>query len=453
MIRTSSLSLPKSRVLHALLMLVIVASSSFALLAADGDLDLTFGKEGKVRTDFLGASTDWALGVALQADGKMVAVGTAIDNTAAQFAVARYNRDGSLDATFGDGGKVLTLFRGSDLATAVAVQRNGKIVVAGISQSIDPLHPTGFAVACYNRDGSLDLRFGDGGKVLTEFPNAFTQARAMAIQADGKIVVVGQAVGPQGLSADVAIARYTAAGALDPSFGGDGTVIVDIDAIDDARAVVVPFDGRIVIAGSTRPLTSSDDLAVLRLNRDGSLDPTFGAGGIVRTDATGRQDLASSVMIQRNGKIVVAGWAVGDKFPGGSDVVLARYERNGSLDATFGTAGIALADIGARFDQVSSAALQADGRIVVGGASALGFTVSRYDADGSPDRTFGTDGVAEADFSTPDEHTFDSLTSLVIQPDGKIVAAGYTYHFFTTGDSDFALARFDANCSTGPGPR
>jgi uncharacterized delta-60 repeat protein len=137
---------------------------------------------------------------------------------------------------------------------------------------------------------------------------------------------------------------------------------------------------------------------VLRFDRHGSLDAGFGTGGIVRTDATGGQDLASGVMVQRNGKIVVAGWADGSaKLVGGADVVLARYNRNGSLDGTF-----------------------------------------------------GTDGIAQADFSTPDEFTSDALTSLAIQRDGQIVAAGFTFHFFTTGDTDFALLRFDANPSPRP---
>lgn len=452
MIRTPSLSHPKSRLLRAMLMLALIASSPYVLQAADGALDMTFGKEGKVRTDFLGGSYDVAFGVAVQADGKTVAVGTAVGPTP-QFALARYNRDGSLDATFGDGGKVVTAFRESDVAVAVAVQRNGKIVVAGTSMSVDSLqHPDAFAIARYNRDGSLDLTFGDGGKVLTEFPNAYSAARAMAIQADGRIVVVGQAVGPLGFSADVAVARYTVNGALDPSFGVTGTVTVDAGDIDDARAVVVPFDGRIVIAGSTRPLSSFEDFSVIRLNRDGSLDPTFGAGGIVRTDATGQQDTATAVMIQRNGKIVVAGSAYGEKSQAGSDVVLARYDRDGSLDPTFGTAGIAVADLGS-FDDVTAAALQADGKIVVGSSSGGLFTVSRYHTDGSADVTFGTNGIAQPDFATPDEDSFDSLTSLAIQPDGRIVVAGVTSNVFTTGEGNFALARLDANASTLPLPR
>jgi len=446
-IRTSSRS--TSFLATATLVLGAIASSPYVLRAAEGALDLCFGKEGKVETGFPGGYAS-AAGVAVQTDGRIVAVGGALGG----FAVARYNRDGSLDRDFGSEGRVLTTFRGSDTAAAVAVQRNGRIVVAGTSFTNDPLHPTGFAVARYNRDGSPDQTFGDGGQVITEFPNASTEARAMTIQADGRIVVTGQAIAPQGAGADIAVARYTTDGALDPAFGGDGTVTIDVEAIDDARAVAVPLDGRIVIAGTTRPLTAFEDVAVLRLNRDGSLDPTFGTGGIVRTDAAGRQDFASSVMILRNGKIVVAGFASGDKLPGGFDILLARYDRNGALDSTFGTGGIALADIGGGFDLITSAALQADGRILVGGPSVAGsFTVSRYNTDGSPDRTFGADGVAATTFSTPDEFVSDAMTSLAIQPDGRIVGAGFVWHFFTTGETNMALVRFDAHASAPPLPR
>jgi len=452
-IRTPSLSYLKSRVLRATLMLALIASSPYVLQAADGALDLTFGKEGKVRTDILDGSYDIAYAVTVQPDGKTVAVGTAV-SPMPQFAVARYNRDGSLDQTFGSGGKVLTAFRESDFALAVAVQRDGKIVVAGLSMAADSVqHPDAFAVARYNRDGSLDLTFGDGGKVLTEFPNAYTQARGIAIQADGKIVVVGQAVGVLAFTADIAVARYTVNGALDPSFAGTGIVTVSVGAIDDARAVVVPFDGRIVIAGSARDLMPfDDDVVVLRLNRNGSLDPSFGTGGIVRTDATGLSDAATSVMVQRNGKIVVAGSASGDKFSGWYDALLVRYNRDGSLDPTFGTAGIAVADL-AGSDDVSAAALQADGKIVVGSTSGALFTVARFHTDGSIDPTFGSNGVAQADFATPDEDPFDTLTALAIQPDGRIVAAGVTWNYFTTGESNFALARFEANASPLPLPR
>jgi uncharacterized delta-60 repeat protein len=157
-------------------------------------------------------------------------------------------------------------------------------------------------------------------------------------------------------------------------------------------------------------------------------------------------------MIQRNGKIVVAGSAYGEKSQGGSDVVLARYDRDGSLDPTFGTAGIAVADLGS-FDDVTAAALQTDGKIVVRSSSGGLFTVSRYHTDGSADVTFGTNGIAQPDFATPDEDPFDSLTSLAIQSDGRIVAAGVTSNVFTTGEGNFALARLDANASTLPLPR
>lgn len=447
MIRIRAFSRSTSVLATAILCLVLVPLS-YVLHAADGDLDTTFGKDGRVRTDFSGGSIEVALAVATQPDGKIVAAGVT-SGLSSEFGLARYNRDGSLDRTFGDGGKVRSTFRGWEIAFAVAIQPDGKIVAAGTSMTFDGVTPSAFIVARYNRDGSLDRRFGDEGKVITEFPDVYADARALAIQPDGKIVVVGQAVGPQGFTADVAIARYLPNGSLDPAFGAGGRVTASVDDLDDPRAVAVSFDGRITVAESTRALMSfNDDLAVLRFRRDGSLDQTFGLGGVVRTDVSGEQDFASSVMLERNGKIVVAGYTIGGTPFFHTDVVLARYNPDGVLDPAFGKGGLAVSPSGG---QVQAAALQTDGKIVAGIIGA-GFTVARYDTDGSVDSTFGLGGIAQADFSTPEEHTMDVLTSLVIERDGRIVAAGYTSHFLTTGDIDFALLRIDAS-STPPRPR
>ena len=449
MIRTPVFSGSTSALLTAILCLVLVPPAPPVLHAAAGDLDPTFGKGGKVTTGFPGDSNDAAFGVAVQPDGRIVAAGISV-GTSVQFGLARYNRDGSLDTTFGDGGTVRTGFRDWEMAVGVDIQRDGKIVAAGTSLSPDGLSPSGFAVARYNCDGSLDATFGDGGKIVTEFPNdTFTEARAMTIQPDGRILVVGTAWGPTGMTTDLAIARYTKDGSLDPSLGGGGTVIANVDQEDDARAVAVSFDGRITVAGSTRGLLQmNSDIAVVRLRRDGSLDTTFGAGGIVRTNAMGQQEFANSVQIQRDGRIVVAGSTIGTTPWFTEDVVLARYNPDGSLDQTFGKGGIVVADLEGAMDEVSAAALQIDGKILVGTTN---FTVSRFDANGSLDPTFGAGGIAHADFSTPDAHLAAGLTALAIQRDGRIVAAGGVSDF-TTFTGSFALARFDAS-SASPAPR
>ena len=455
--RTTASSFRKS-VLQAIVltMVILVPRGPSALQAADDPLDPTFGKGGKVRTDFLGRSFDQAFGLALQPDGRIVAVG-AVENG---FGIARYDPNGSLDATFGTHGKVVTTFGGFAFAAAAAVQRDNRIVVVG-TVSADLTSPNVFGVARYNPNGTLDASFGVGGLVTTAFENASAEARAVVIQADGRIVVAGQAVtDPDGIVSDMAIARYTANGSLDPSFDGDGRVTADLDEFDDARAVAAAFDGTIVVAGAASHSVGFEtfsDVAVLRFRNDGSPDPAFGIGGRVRTDLAGEAEDASSVMIQRDGKIVAAGTVFGDKTATTSDIGIVRYNPNGSLDPTFGAGGVVVIDPGTGADFVTSGALQRDGKIVVGSTSGhVGglFTLTRFDSHGSLDPTFGTNGVKQGDFSTPDNDPVDELHAIAIQPDGKIVAAGLTFNFRTDGDMNFGLLRFQASgASPTPAPR
>src|SRR5213078_3530124 len=201
--------------------------SGGTVLAVDGDLDPTFGTEGKVLTDF-DHSTDIAHAVAIQADGKLIVVGTTYqdnDFSSEDFAVARYNPDGTLDKTFGAGGKVQTDFPGlAAVASSVVIQPDGKIVVAG---GAFPLFTFlgDFKVVRYNPNGSLDTSFGDGGIVTTTFPEG-SYAFALALQSDGKIIAVGSANSPVNYY-DFAAARYLANGTLDSTFGTGGKVSTD----------------------------------------------------------------------------------------------------------------------------------------------------------------------------------------------------------------------------------
>src|SRR5262245_24661714 len=212
---------------------------------------------------------------------------------------------GALDPTFGTGGKVTTDLQGSsqDDGQAVAVQADGKIVVAGSFQGID------FAVVRYNADGTLDATFGTGGKVITNFGPGFTTdaAQDLAIQSDGKIVVVGSSTNSVGT--DFAVARYNADGTLDASFGTGGLVTTNFGgtSLDAAQGVAIQADGKIVVTGSSNSASPQDDFAVVRYNADGSLDTGFGTGGKVTTDFAGSIDDAFAVALQADGKIVAAG--------------------------------------------------------------------------------------------------------------------------------------------------
>jgi uncharacterized delta-60 repeat protein len=226
--------------------LVLAVGSPAA--APPGDLDATFDGDGKVTTDFSGDSEE-AHAVAIQGDGKIVAAGLAIVAESVDFALARYNTDGSLDPTFDGDGKVTTGFGGgTDRALGVAIQGDGKIVAAGCSTCF----PVGgnFALARYNTDGSLDTTFDGDGKVTTDFAGFIDQALGVAIQGDGKIVAAGLAEVSDG---DFGLARYKPDGSLDTIFSGDGKVITDFaGGFDQADAVAIQANGRIVAAGRAR---------------------------------------------------------------------------------------------------------------------------------------------------------------------------------------------------------
>src|SRR5919106_1268573 len=227
--------------------------------APPGDLDPTFDGDGKVTTDFPGFS-DQAHGMAIQADGKIVAAGFSGPSANRNFALARYNTDGSLDTTFDGDGKVTTDFAGSiDAALGVAIQADGKIVAGGravVSGNQD------FALVRYNADGSLDTTFDGDGKVTTDFAGASDQASGVAIQANGKIVAAGRAF-VSGTS-DFGLARYNADGSLDPTFSGDGKVTTDFAGdTDEARGMAIQANGRIVAAG-VATVSGNQDFALAR---------------------------------------------------------------------------------------------------------------------------------------------------------------------------------------------
>ena len=323
------------------------------------------------------------------------------------------------------GGKVITDFGpGGDSASGVAIQSDGRMVAVGSSGSGD------FGVARYLADGSLDPSFGIAGKVTTDFGGASDEAFAVAIQPDGKIVAAGDAA-PAGGCCLFALARYNPDGTLDPTFDTDGRVTTPFGGNAMAFDVAIQADGRILAVGSKFD-PFENGFAVARYNPDGSLDATFGAAGKVLTPFGGVNDGAHGVAIQPDGKIIAAG-AGG----AGSDFLVARYNPDGSLDATFGTAGKVITDFGGS-DGAHDVGIQADGKIVVAGLSGDRFAVARYRTDGSLDPTFDGDGRA-----TIGENIV-SAEALAIQPDGRIVVVGTA---FTSFDPSYALARFNPDGS------
>jgi uncharacterized delta-60 repeat protein len=351
--------------------------------------------------------------------------------------------DGDLDSTFGSGGKVITDFSGrSNGANAIALQADGRIVIAG--SALSAAGPPDFAVARYNSDGSLDASFGSGGRVTTDFAGRSDNAAALTVQPDGKILVAGGA-DMAGTQIDFALVRYNSNGSLDSTFGAGGKVTTDFNGgLDAVSSIVLQTDGRIVVAGFA---TAGDPhMALARYNTNGTLDLSFGSAGKVVTNINGTRDFANALAIQSDGKLVAAGSTLTAL---GSFVMfaLARYNPDGSLDATFGSGGKVTTQVvsgDGEDDEIFALAIQPDGRILAAGRAnfAQDFGLARYQTNGALDTAFGTNGVVTTDFNG----SIDRALGMVLQIDGKIVLAGAAN--LTTGSTgDFGLARYNSNGS------
>jgi uncharacterized delta-60 repeat protein len=404
---------------------------------SNGSLDPTFDTDGVVTTE-IGGGNNVAQAVAVQTDGKIVVAGFCLNGTTDDFAVARYNPNGTLDETFdgdsgsGNGVVITTITANHDEALALALQPDGKILLAG--QTFNGAN-TDIALVRYNQNGTLDNSFGGGdGIVTTPTGTGSDLARSIALQADGKIVVTGQSF--NGVNNDIPVVRYNSNGSLDPSFNNGGIILVAIGpATDTAYGVLVQTDGKIVVAGYYFNGTNNDAV-VLRLAENGALDPGFGTGGIVTTAIGGGTEEALALALQPDGKIVVAGCV---NSGGGNDFLLVRYNSNGSPDTGFGTNGATVTPIGNGPDIANGVTIQADGKIVAAGFSSNGanndFAVIRRNPDGSLDPTFDADGR----LTTPLGTSTDTGTAVAVQADGKIVVVGRTV---TGATADFGVARY-----------
>jgi uncharacterized delta-60 repeat protein len=324
---------------------------------------------------------------------------------------------GDLDTSFAGNGKKAISFGGSDAAGVVLVQPNGRIVVAGGGAAAHS-----FCVARLRTNGALDTAFGPGGRRVIDFGGDDESVYGAALQPDGKIVLAGDS------DLRVAVARLNPNGSLDTTFAGDGKKLFRWGALSRASAVLVLPNGKILLAGFSGP--EGGDMKVARLNPDGALDTTFGSGGKASVDFGG-DDFGLAMARQANGRILVAGRS----SAGGA--VVARLRTNGTLDPDFdGDGRVTLPGGGS----ASAVLVQRDRRIVVVGNanSSATMTVTRLKPNGSPDTTFDGDGTATIDFGS----LADLANDAVLQPDGKIVVAGYTQ-----ADEDVAVARINANGS------
>lgn len=431
-----------------------VLAAPYSWSFTTGLLDPNFGNGGVVISPISMTLGDGARAVAVQADGKIVAVGY-VDSGSGNydFAVARYNTDGSLDTTFdGDGIVITAISAGRDEARAVAIQTDGQIVVAGVtSVTSNNITSTDFVVARYNSsDGSLDASFNSGGYIVTDFGATNDEVFAVALQSTGKIVVVGQT----GSLTDVnfALARYTTSGMLDVTFGinGNGLQVTSFgDGFDAAYAIAIQANDKIMVAGisdNTPGLGINNDFALARYEVDGVLDNTFDNDGRVMTAVGVADEGAFAVGIQSTGKIVAAGAVL--NAAGNNDFGLVRYNVDGSLDTNFAAGGpvpgTTLTDMAGGNDVALALMIQPDDKIMVGGAAFVtnqgnDLALARYHADGSADMTFDADGKTVTNISA----AHDTAYGLALRPasGGKVVLVGSTG---TGSDADFLLVGFIA---------
>jgi uncharacterized delta-60 repeat protein len=354
--------------------------------------------------------------------------------------------DGTLDAAFGTSGLATVDFAGgADQGWSAAVDASGRLLVAGdcaMGATAEDL-----CVARLAPDGSLDTSFGGDGRVTVDVGGAADLGRAVLVQPDGKVIVVGLCY-MGATSNDFCLVRLEANGDLDTTFDGDGIVTTSIAGAHYPRTAALQDDGRIVIAGHCIVAAINNDMCVARYRVDGSLDTTFDGDGIasVAIAPGNATDFARSVIVQRDGRIVAGGYCdMGPTY--GEDWCLARFERDGSLDGTFGTSGTLVVRHapGNGIDNVWSVVQQPDGRLVVagrcdmGGASGTDACLMRLLADGSPDPTFGTGGVVLSG-----RPLSDTAVTAVVEPDGRIVTAGACASGGSTG-TDSCVSRYLPN--------
>lgn len=451
---------------------------AIARFNTDGSLDSSFGGKAILTFDF---GYDIADGVAIQKNGKIIFVGTSSteDANGTNIKILRFNTDGSLDQGFATGGIQTTYYSTypEDYVSAIAIRSDGKIVVGGRAllrynadgtpdnsfdgdgrKEITPgqmVHSigfqsnakmvvatnfvrasfdnTGFFLTRYNDNGSLNAAFGQGGLQTAIFGGIEEGARSMAIQADDKIILSGYVSYTLDDSKNIAIARFDINGSPDSSFSGDGKQIADFGAAnDDITASAVQKDGKLIVAGPTNNAVNLV-VGVARFNNNGDPDNSLGGDGVFVLQAVPSgvtSTVYTSVAVQADGKAIAAGYASnGNNY----DFALVRYNVNGARDQMFSGDGKQMTDFGNTDDRVVATAIQADGKIVVAGSSGSNFALARYNTDGSPDSSFDGDGLLTGNFGAPP-------TSLVIQPDGKIIVG-----------SGAAVVRFNADGSLDTG--
>jgi uncharacterized delta-60 repeat protein len=427
--------LKKNRRVSFALAIIAVLLVFTGALAAGEILDPNFGTNGIVTTNF-GGINDYTNHVLLQTDGKIIVSG--YYQTSIPF-IARYNSNGTIDTSFGTNGSISGTFTGSQ----VRIQSDGKLVVAGSKNG-------NISVARYNNNGtSLDNTFGTQGVDIISDDSGFSRYSVsdLAIESNGRIVVVGTESN-QGNFTNSVIARFNIDGTLYETDFCGGFLILDKtnfpnNRYNSGQAVAVQSNGKIVVSGGMMDDDANGQISLVRLNQDSSPDTsTFGTNGkgTVTAAVPNFHDNKSSLVIQTDGKIVVAGTTYDDYNNINENLVVARFNNNGSLDAAFGGTGVVTTDLGNN-ENGSDLVIQPDGKIIlvgkIYGANFSDILLVRYNSDGSLDNTFGVDGKIIKDLG----NVPDSGNGIAMQTNGMMVVAG-------SSNGNALLARYIVDVSS-----
>ncbi len=429
--------------------LVVVGEGAIARLQPDGELDSSFGRDGTLDYPF------FARAVAVQPNGAILIAGGTRATASEQFVISRYTPSGLLDTSFDGDGHVLVDFgTETEFASSIAIQPNGQIVVAGVSDR-------SIAIGRLLPNGSLDSSFDQDGKLTQQFYTTANSASAVAVQPDGKILVAGTAwqYSATASNHDAFVMRLNSSGSLDRTFNATGVTFINRGRYDDAKAMSLLGDGRIVVSGYAN-VQFSTNLLVARLNANGSFDNTFDLDGVRVEPISGFVNSftgGEAHVVQADGSIVVSAGgrlltfdASGNHPANGftnvfgfqsiaamrlspsqqlviSGTAYSRYavailNPDKSYDTTFSGDGIRLLTIGASDDQTGRGAVQADGKLVIAGTSNHTFSVLRLLPTGLPDPAFARDGKAVIDLG-PMSLTARA-TAVAVQADGKLVIVG-----------------------------
>ncbi len=362
--------------------------------------------------------------LAIQTDGKIVIGGRVHLDFGLQwgFGVARFKSDGTVDSSFGINGMVVLEVGDQSYATltSIAIQQDGKIIGAGWAE--DSVTQRDFALVRYKTDGSLDSTFGSDGIVLTDSDKRNNEINGIALQADGKIIVAGENYSDNWNR--FALARYNSDGTLDPSFGDNGIVAFKAGSSHcGANALVVDTNGKIIVAGWTQ--ADSLGYAIVKLNADGTHDLSFGADGLVTTFITD-YSIPYCVVLQ-NDKIIVGGWNI------------IRYNSDGEIDSQFGSFGVAYNP-----GFVYGICIENDGKILITGSmNPEKIFTSRYFSNGLIDQSFGPNGTIALEYLGDWIYSY----AIIQQPDEKIVVGGYYYNTFV--NTYFIVIRYITELALG----